>query len=149
MKPSKLAGLKFNSLKVIRRFGSDKLKRILWLCRCDCGKICKATTWGLRTGNNKSCGCLRHRFGMDNPTAIHGHCPKKGQRTPEWRAYHNARQRCINPHNISYPYYGARGIEFHYSSFVEFLRDVANRRMKMIIDFSDYEIRQEFLRRAL
>jgi hypothetical protein len=126
MKPLNLVGTKFNKLTVIRRSGHRKLQ-VLWLCQCDCGNSFEATTRGLRSGNNKSCGCLKHRFGLDNPTAIHGHCPKRGLRTPEWRAFHNARQRCINPHNISYKYYGGRGIEFRYTTFQEFFADVGLR----------------------
>lgn len=44
-----------------------------WLCRCDCGKECLASTHQLTSGYRKSCGCLGHpplkalagqRFGM-------------------------------------------------------------------------------------
>lgn len=126
MKPLELSGIKFDKLTVLHRIGHRKLE-VLWLCRCDCGNLFEATTGGLRSGNNKSCGCLKHRLGPDNPTTIHGHCPKRGLRSPEWRAYYNAKQRCINPHNISYPYYGGRGIQFRYDSFLDFLADVGFR----------------------
>lgn len=177
----KLAGKKFGKLTVIRRDGYRRTQAA-WLCRCECGNTFRAPTGGLLRGQNKSCGCLKHRLGMDNPTAIHGHSPKVGPKSPEFRAYNNARQRCINPHNISYKYYGGRGIEFRYESFVEFLKDVGkrpsqkhsldrinndghyekrncrwsthevqvnNRRIKVITEFSDDDIRKEFYRRKL
>ena len=31
----------------------------LWRCRCDCGKEVNVTYFGLMSGNNKSCGCLK------------------------------------------------------------------------------------------
>lgn len=181
MRTLKLANRKFGLLTPVRRCG-HRGKQVLWFCRCDCGKTHKLVTRALTSGNTKSCGCLRRRTGKNNPTTIHGHCPKKGLRSPEWRAYHNAKQRCINPHNISYKYYGGRGIQFKYVSFMEFLIDVGkrpssdytldrtdnnghyelgncrwathvtqvlNRRIKKLTDFSDQEIRQEFLRRNL
>src|SRR4030067_2064423 len=31
----------------------------VWTCKCTCGNIVKATSTGLKSGNNKSCGCLQ------------------------------------------------------------------------------------------
>jgi len=56
----------------------------------------------------------------------HGHT-RIGQITPEYTAYTQARQRCTNPRHLSWPRYGARGIEFRFSSFEEFLADVGPR----------------------
>lgn len=30
-----------------------------WLCKCECGEICVCSTGSLRSGNTKSCGCLK------------------------------------------------------------------------------------------
>lgn len=56
-----LTGQQFERLKVIKRVGSDKWGRPLWLCKCDCNgenseKIIKGQS--LRSGNTQSCGCL-------------------------------------------------------------------------------------------
>ena len=32
-----ITGQKFNKLTAIKRVGSDKNRRALWLCKCDCG----------------------------------------------------------------------------------------------------------------
>lgn len=37
----------------------DKFGRALWDCVCDCGNTTKVNGGGLRSGNIKSCGCLR------------------------------------------------------------------------------------------
>lgn len=49
-----LTGLKFERLTVIKYLGCSK-----WLCKCDCGKEIRTNGYGLRSGNTKSCGCLR------------------------------------------------------------------------------------------
>lgn len=45
----------------------------------------------------------------------------KRERTPEYFAYHNAKQRCQNINNKNYRDYGGRGIEFRFKSFEEFI----------------------------
>lgn len=66
-----ITGQKFNKLTAIKRVGTDKTGRALWLCKCDCGNAITASITDLRTGRRKSCGCLQkeryniigHRFG--------------------------------------------------------------------------------------
>jgi hypothetical protein len=41
-------------------------------------------------------------------------------RTPEYRAYISTKSRCMNPKNPEWQYYGARGIDIRFRSFVEF-----------------------------
>ena len=53
-----LAGLKFTRLTVIRIWSMEKGTR-QWFCRCDCGNMKTVRAGNLRTGNTKSCGCLR------------------------------------------------------------------------------------------
>ena len=45
----------------------------------------------------------------------------------EHRAYNNAKQRCTNPKNIKFSIYGARGIEFRFTCFKDFLDLLGNR----------------------
>lgn len=61
-------------------------------------------------------------------TTIHG-CSneRKGERTPEYRAFANAKSRCRNPKFTGYKYYGGRGIEFRFESFLELLNEVGLR----------------------
>ncbi len=52
-----LLGQRFGKLLVIKRFGSDKDRKALWECKCDCGKICTKSTNDLLNSHVKSCGC--------------------------------------------------------------------------------------------
>jgi hypothetical protein len=58
-----LSGLRFSRLHVVSKDQSRPLRdgrsRSTWLCVCDCGKTVIVTTSGLRSGQTKSCGCLR------------------------------------------------------------------------------------------
>ena len=51
-----LTGLKFNHLTVIKKADEQDGKRVMWVCRCDCGKETLASTNDLRAGHKKSCG---------------------------------------------------------------------------------------------
>jgi hypothetical protein len=48
-----LSGERFGKMTVIKRVKS------MWLCQCECGRQCKVRTDALKSGNTKSCGCLR------------------------------------------------------------------------------------------
>jgi hypothetical protein len=57
-----ITGQTFHNLTVLRRAAEPKSKiSALWECRCVCGKIVNVTGSNLRSGNTKSCGCLRGR----------------------------------------------------------------------------------------
>lgn len=56
-KKKNLIGQKFGLLTVINYTSENRHGSALWECQCDCGNICYATTEGLRTGDNISCGC--------------------------------------------------------------------------------------------
>jgi len=53
---------------------------------------------------------------------------------PEYRAYSGARQRCTNPKNPEWGRYGARGIEFRFTSFKQFLTEIGLRPQGMMLD---------------
>lgn len=53
----------------------------------------------------------------------HGHTCG-GRISPEYRSYNAAKNRCENPDNKSYRYYGGRGIEFRFDSFEAFLSEL-------------------------
>lgn len=56
-----VTGQKFNHLTAIKVAGRDKYGRATWLFRCDCGKEVVLGLNNVRTGNTKSCGCLKHK----------------------------------------------------------------------------------------
>jgi hypothetical protein len=58
-KKPNLIGKKFGKLLVIDKLDrSNKHKKRLWVCKCDCGKIIHINTTTLKT-KQKSCGCER------------------------------------------------------------------------------------------
>ena len=75
LRPNKIKniiGQRFNMLTVIelceeRGNSGDTL----WKCKCDCGNICYIEKGHLIQGDTKSCGCLRHRLGENNPCWKH------------------------------------------------------------------------------
>lgn len=59
MKLINLIGVRFERLIVVERVENDKLNKIKYKCLCDCGKFTISTRADLRSGDKKSCGCLR------------------------------------------------------------------------------------------
>ena len=47
--------------------------------------------------------------------------------TPEYDAFMNARYRCTDPENISWPFYGGRGIRFLFTSLENFFMELGPR----------------------
>jgi len=54
-----LTGQRFGKLVVLKRADNGKHNQARWLCRCDCGKDKTLTTSSLKSGDTKSCGCLK------------------------------------------------------------------------------------------
>lgn len=54
-----ITGLKFGRLTVIKRYGSNKYGRALWLCKCECGNEVVVRGHSLRRGDTTSCGCYQ------------------------------------------------------------------------------------------
>ena len=109
-----MSGERHGRLTVLS-FAFSKNKNAHWLVRCDCGveKIM------LRSNIKRSysCGnCCRgewvkkyYALGGESPVIKHGEC-RKSIRSKEYHAYYYMLNRCYKPGNISYKYYGGRGI---------------------------------------
>lgn len=86
-----------------------------WSCQCDCGNVKALRVTALTSGNSKSCGCK-------HPKELHGMT-----KTPEYRAYQAAKERCTNKSCQVWGSYGGRGIEFLFESFAQFMEWVGDR----------------------
>ena len=95
-----LIGQRFGKLTVVDKLGKNYRRAMMWLCRCDCGAMTKATTTTLRNGHVRSCGCLRIK---DRQTV-------GGKPIRLYRIWKNMKKRCYNANTTDYLYYGARGI---------------------------------------
>lgn len=75
-----------------------------WLCRCECGNEIKVTAYRLKSGNTKSCGCLKKEV---NGQQSYKHGEKHSR---IYNLYYAMLNRCKNPQAINYGNYGGRGI---------------------------------------
>lgn len=115
-----LTGQKFGKLTVIKRSGSDN-HGATWLCLCECGNSIIVSSGNLKSGNTKSCGCLRQEAGIKNGIANRQYKKEDKRLLSIWRSIHN---RCETETYISYKYYGKRGIRVckEWSEFENFER---------------------------
>lgn len=105
MKLNDLTGLKFGKLTVIKRMPNNQNNKAVWLCKCECGKEAVIIGSRLYTGKTKSCGCLTVEKTIERSTKHgQGHSHLYGTRM-------NMIDRCTNPRNKSFNYYGGRGIK--------------------------------------
>lgn len=95
-----ITGQKFGQMSVIGVSGKSNCGEILWLCKCDCGKEKTVRAADLKNGKVKSCGCFRRNL-------ITKHGLKHGRLYRIWIAM---KQRCQNPNNTHFDWYGGRGI---------------------------------------
>jgi len=101
----------------------DKRNRPASICKCDCGNIITALDLNLlRPNHTGSCGCLQKELGT-----THGMFKGNGNKHPIYNTWDTMIQRCTNPSNNNYPYYGGRGIkvcESWLNSFEQFSQDM-------------------------
>lgn len=102
-------GKRYGSLTV-QAFDYDKEKKVvLWVCKCDCGNIRTVVPNLVKNGSVKSCKeCVQKTIIQNNKEL------NKTHGLSDTRIYHiwlGMRDRCKNPKNDSYKYYGGRGIK--------------------------------------
>lgn len=130
-----MVGEKFGRLTVVRRAESKFLR---WVCLCDCGELCERRGGRLRSqvrhGRVQSCGCYVRDLLRTRRRVKHGESGSKGGgKTLEYRIWSGIRDRCINPDNKAFSYYGARGIGVceRWLEYVNFLADMGRSPTKL------------------
>src|SRR5215471_11257805 len=112
-------------------------RRVLWLCRCDCGKEKRVASENLHKGCVQSCGCLRSETNRAKLSSLvrikHGHA-LHGKRSREYNVWTSMRARCAVSTLACFKYYGGRGIKVcdrwdpkRGGSFANFLADMGPR----------------------
>lgn len=97
-------GTKFARYTVIEKTDQRESGAYLYRCRCECGTEKLITGTALRQGKVQSCGCLRKERQRE---AVVKHGDYKSRLYKIWDGMI---QRCTNPNNKKYQYYGGRGI---------------------------------------
>ena len=99
-----LTGKRAGLLTVIRRIGTNKEGRAVWLCRCDCGnefeRISSIIDNAIKNKKHSHCGC-------SPANKSHGLSKEKHL----YWVWASIIQRCENQKNKDYENYGGRGIK--------------------------------------
>ena len=136
MKRVDLTGKHYGRLTVLgRSHGAPST----WDCRCECGSLVIVRGGNLHSGSTKSCGCLR-RDHAKQLKIKHGHAPKRGRPSREYRSWQAMKRRCFVSDNDNYRYYGGRGItvcERWKNSFENFMADMGPRPKRRTLDRID------------
>lgn len=111
-------------------FAELRNRQTYWKCLCDCGNIAIVNGHSLTRGHTKSCGCLQveelvlrsKKHDMSGST--------------EFRIWAGILQRCNNPNNHDYKYYGGRGITVcsEWESFEQFYKDMGSKPRGFTLD---------------
>lgn len=97
-------GMRFGKLTAIEPTQKRHHGKVVWLCKCDCGKSCMVMSTRLASGHTKSCGCYVHESTIARNTT-HG-----GSKSRLFSIWKSMKTRCLNPRRRDYKYYGGRGI---------------------------------------
>ena len=127
-----LTGKKFGYWNVIEFAGKTPRRQSKWKCRCICGVTSIVLGQHLTSGHSGSCGCkmpgnVKHGYSRKS-------CIKR-----EYNIWANMLQRCNNPKNPGYIWYGARGIKVceRWKDFKNFYDDMGVVPEGMSIDRID------------
>jgi len=137
-----LTGQVFGRLTVLEYAGRDKRYNAKWLCRCTCGREKVIYACALKSGNTVSCQCFQKQ-NNSKLRKIHGE--RRPKRSKEYGIWVAMKQRCSNPNNTRFKYYGGRGIKVcsrWLESFSNFLEDMgrcpAGKSINRIDNDGDY-----------
>jgi hypothetical protein len=123
-----ISGVQYSKLKVIKRSGTSKHGAIIWHCICDCGNEFRANGDSLKSGNTKSCGCLKR--------TLDGESTRKGSLYISWRAM---MRRCYENNHHAFHRYGGRGISVceRWHNFNNFRNDLGEKPEFLELDRID------------
>jgi hypothetical protein len=134
-----MTGQTYGRVTVLARHGLLG-KKATWLCRCECSSEFTVEGRSLRSGNTKSCGCLKAETLSNRRTHGQSRRGTNGGKTRTYRCWENMKTRCHNPKAPSFEYYGLIGIGVcprWDASFDAFLEDMGEAPEGLSIDRID------------
>ena len=106
-------GQKYGRLLAIKYLYTNKRKKAVWLCKCECGKYIEVPSDNLAIGNTKSCGCLHSDMSKEKIKKIIENQTKykKPHQKHIITVFNQIKTRCYNENCKAYKNYGGRGIK--------------------------------------
>ena len=138
MQTKNLMGKTFGELTVVsgpeqRRVNG--VSRIFWVCRCSCGELRTVQAQVLHKSNRcQTCKKIKLAGDMSKRAKTHGM-----RHTRTYRIWIGMKNRCTNPNNYSYAYYGGRGITLcdKWMKFEGFFEDMGDAPENLTLDRLD------------
>ena len=133
MKKIDLTGMRFERLNILCEIKErSKSKKVIWQCKCDCGRETFVSSAHLISGHTRSCGCIQREAvkSLDNST-------HKDSKSATYYTWNSMKSRCYNPKNDSYYRYGGRGIQVcdrWLNSYENFLEDMGHKPDECSLD---------------
>lgn len=129
-------GDRFSRLVVLEQVESQHGFR-RYLCRCDCETVLAVAAASLRSGNTRSCGCLKLDE-LRRRATTHGGTTR-GLKHPLYDTWSHMRRRCRDATHPDYPNYGGRGITIDpcWDDFARFAADMGERPEGKTLDRID------------
>lgn len=118
-----LKNKKFGRLRVLQKLDTKlkNYKHTAWVCKCSCGEVVKVLSNCLRTGQVRSCGCLRRHTAHKN-FFVHGEV-----NTPTYRSWKSMLNRIYGKDLNHAKYYSKVSICKRWHTFLEFKKDMGCR----------------------
>lgn len=105
-----LTGKKFGRLTVLGLSEKRSGRKSYWVCQCECGNKKIVRSDCLKSGNVKSCDCLKREQDKINLNRITHGDTLTGNHERLWGIWQGIKTRTTNNHSESYAIYGGRGI---------------------------------------
>lgn len=102
-----LRGNRYGKLTVREYYGANRTS--YWICDCDCGGEIITSSSCLLRGTTTSCGCkhlIQSSELCKKRNTKHGH-----SKEPLYFVWKTMRQRCYNPAQHDYKWYGGKGVK--------------------------------------
>ena len=118
------------------KFLVGRHRTALQVCECICGKITVSSVCRLKSGKNKSCGCLQKEAAREQAIRLGKASTKHNMsKCTEYVIYYDIVKRCQNNACDNYKNYGGRGIKvcdrwLGPSGFINFYADMGPRPSK-------------------